>query len=140
LGNCIAHADRQCITMSRFSSTPATKREDEEPSEQEKFKQGPLSVLVEAVTNNTQVLVMVRNNKKLFGRVKAFDRHCNMVLVNVKEMWTDTPKTGKGRKKAQAVNRERYISKMFLRGDSVILVLPNPLGGRDIESAKTGEV
>jgi small nuclear ribonucleoprotein D2 len=46
-----------------------------------------------------------------------------MVLENVKEMWTETPKTGKG---ARPVNRDRYISKMFLRGDSVILVLRNP--------------
>lgn len=54
------------------------------------------------------------------------DRHCNMVLENVKEVWTETPKTGKGKKKAKPVNKERYISKMFLRGDSVILVLRNP--------------
>ena len=54
-------------------------------------------------------------------------RHCNMVLENVKEMWTETPKAGKGKKKSKPVNKDRYISKMFLRGDSVILVLRNPL-------------
>ena len=43
-----------------------------------------------------QVLINCRNNKKLLGRVKAFDRHCNMVLEGVKEMWTELPKTGKG--------------------------------------------
>ena len=32
-----------------------------------------------------------------------------------------------GKKKAKPVNRDRFISKMFLRGDSVILVLRNPL-------------
>lgn len=36
-----------------------------------------------------QVLVSCRNNHKLLGRVKAFDRHCNMILENVKEMWTE---------------------------------------------------
>ena len=36
-----------------------------------------------------QVLINCRNNRKLLGRVKAFDRHCNMVLENVKEMWTE---------------------------------------------------
>jgi hypothetical protein len=36
------------------------------------------------------------------------------------------PKTGKGQKKAKPVNKDRFISKMFLRGDSVILVLRNP--------------
>jgi small nuclear ribonucleoprotein D2 len=46
-----------------------------------------------------QVLINCRNNKKLLGRVKAFDRHCNMVLENVKEMWTEVPRSGKGKKK-----------------------------------------
>lgn len=36
-----------------------------------------------------QVLINCRNNRKLLGRVKAFDRHCNMVLENVKEFWTE---------------------------------------------------
>ena len=36
-----------------------------------------------------QVLISCRNNRKLLGRVKAFDRHCNMILENVKEMWTE---------------------------------------------------
>lgn len=46
-----------------------------------------------------------------------------MVLENVKEMWTETPKHGKGQKQGKPVNKERFISKMFLRGDSVILVM-----------------
>ncbi|TKC46510.1 hypothetical protein EI555_002562 [Monodon monoceros] len=43
---------------------------------------------MKSVKNNTQVLINCRNNKKLLGRVKAFDKHCNMVLGNVKKMWT----------------------------------------------------
>lgn len=39
-----------------------------------------------------------------------------MVLENVKEMWTEVPKSGKGKKKSKPVNKDRYISKMFLRG------------------------
>jgi small nuclear ribonucleoprotein (snRNP)-like protein len=31
------------------------------------------------VRNHTQVLIALRNNKKLLARVKAFDRHSNMV-------------------------------------------------------------
>merc|ERR1712029_684475 len=101
--------------------------EELERREEEEFNTGPLSVLTQSVKNNTQVLINCRNNKKLLGRVKAFDRHCNMVLEGVKEMWTEMPKTGKGKKKAKPVNKDRFISKMFLRGDSVILVLKNPL-------------
>jgi len=95
--------------------------------EEEEFLTGPLSILAQSVKNNTQVLINCRNNKKLLGRVKAFDRHCNMVLENVKEMWTEVPRTGKGKKRSKPVNKDRFISKMFLRGDSVILVLKNPL-------------
>ena len=56
----------------------------------------------------------------------------NMVLENVCEMWTEMPKGNKG-KKSHPVPRERYISKMFLRGDSVILVLRNPKWFYNIE-------
>ncbi|KAK8567424.1 hypothetical protein V6N12_006012 [Hibiscus sabdariffa] len=79
--------------------------EDTVKNEEEEFNTGPLSVLMMSVKNNTQVLINCRNNKKLLGRV---------------------PKTGKGKKKALPVNKDRFISKMFLRGDSVIIVLRNP--------------
>ncbi|KAJ2495998.1 mRNA splicing protein [Coemansia sp. RSA 1972] len=91
--------------------------------EEEEFNNGPLSVLQMAVKNNTQILISLRNNHKLLARVKAFDRHCNMVLENVKEMWTESPTTGKGVKRAIPINKDRFISKLFLRGDSVIVVL-----------------
>lgn len=48
--------------------------------EQYEISQGPLSVLQQSVRNHTQVLISLRNNKKLLARVKAFDRHSNMVL------------------------------------------------------------
>src|SRR2546430_291240 len=101
--------------------------------EEHEFTSGPLSILQTAVRSHTQVLISCRNNRKLLGRVKAFDRHCNMVLENVKEMWTELPKSGKGQKKGKPVNKDRYISKMFLRGDSVILVLKNPLAATPTE-------
>ena len=54
-----------------------------------------------------------------------------MVLKNVKEIWSETSKTGKGKKKQQPVDRNRFISKMFLRGNSVIIVLKNPLASAE---------
>ncbi|PWN22723.1 putative small nuclear ribonucleo protein chain D2 [Microstroma glucosiphilum] len=89
--------------------------------EEYEISQGPLSVLQQSVRNHSQVLISLRNNRKLLGRVKAFDRHSNMVLENVKEMWTEYPKS----KSKKPVNKDRFISKMFLRGDSVVLVLRN---------------
>ena len=136
-----------------------------EKKEEELFRTGPLSVLTTSVKTNSQVLINCRNNRKLLGRVKAFDRHCNMILENVKEFWTEVrwswrrrayhadcacvhrpsalvsglvltlhmvvwslqiPKTGRGSKGSKPVNKDRFITKMFLRGDSVILVLRNP--------------
>jgi small nuclear ribonucleoprotein D2 len=87
---------------------------------EETFHEGPLSLLKDAVKKNSQVMIYCRNNRKILTRIRAFDRHLNMVLENVCEIWTE-----KG-KKNQHKNKERYISKMFLRGDSVILVLKNP--------------
>jgi len=60
-----------------------------EKNEEQEFQTGPLSVLTQSVKTNSQVLINCRNNRKLLGRVKAFDRHCNMVLENVKEIWTE---------------------------------------------------
>ena len=90
------------------------------------LKSGPFSVLFNAVKHNEQILVNVRNNHKLLARVKAYDRHMNLLLEDVKEMWTETSKGGKGRTKGTVVNKDRYVSKLFLRGDSVILVVRNP--------------
>jgi|EP00979_Chaetoceros_neogracilis_P010465 small nuclear ribonucleoprotein D2 len=94
------------------------------------LKSGPFSVLFNAVRSNTQVLINVRNNHKIIGRVKAYDRHMNLLLEDVKEMWTEYSKGGKNKdasnKKGTAMNKDRYVSKMFLRGDSVILVVSNP--------------
>ena len=102
--------------------------------EEDEFEGGPLSVLMKSVKNNTQVLINTRNNHKLLARVKAFDRHFNMILENVKEMWTEFPKkkinndnkNNYNNSDGDIIYKDRYISKMFLRGDSVILILSNP--------------
>lgn len=65
-------------------------------------------------------MISLRNNHKLLGRVKAYDRHCNMVLEDVREIWTET-KSGS----RDPISRDRKIPKMFLRGDSVVLVVRN---------------
>jgi len=94
--------------------------EDENIS-RDKFEVGPLSLLTECVRDNTQVLISCRNNRKLLGRVRAFDRHCNLVMESVREMWPELTKKG-----ATPINRDRYIPKLFIRGDSVIMILRNP--------------
>ena len=48
------------------------------------------------------------------------------LLEDVKEMWTENSKGGKKNNRGTAVNKDRYVSKMFLRGDSVIIIVSNP--------------
>lgn len=88
--------------------------------EEEEFTTGPMSVLTQSVRNNTQVLINCRNNRKLLARIKAFDRHCNMVLENVREMWTELPKTGKGKKKVN-LNFKLYKTEHFYNACLVII-------------------
>ncbi|QEU60700.1 Smd2 [Kluyveromyces lactis] len=84
--------------------------------EEFEMKYGPMSLIRESMLQRTPVIISLRNNHKLIARVKSFDKHCNMVLENVKEIWTDNVN---GKK----VNRERFVAKLFLRGDSVIIVV-----------------
>lgn len=79
------------ISMSEFLNTPNSELDEQQIRLKEEFQisQGPLSVLQSSVRNHTQILISLRNNKKLLARVKAFDRHSNMVLENVKEVGTE---------------------------------------------------
>ncbi|CAI5757722.1 unnamed protein product [Candida verbasci] len=90
--------------------------------EEFEFLHGPMSLLNNAKKFNTPVMISCRNNHKLIGKVKEFDRHCNLVLENVREIWDDKVKNNAG-KIIKINKKERFISKLFLRGDSVIIVL-----------------
>lgn len=76
------------LIMAEFLNTPNSELDEQQIRLKEEFQisQGPLSVLQSSVRNHTQILISLRNNKKLLARVKAFDRHSNMVLENVKEV------------------------------------------------------
>ncbi|GME79396.1 unnamed protein product [[Candida] boidinii] len=90
--------------------------------EEYEFNHGPLRILTNAIHSRSSVIISLRNNHKLIATVKAFDRHCNMILENVKELWFENSANSSSNKK---ILRERFTSKMFLRGDSVIVVLKN---------------
>lgn len=94
-----------------------------EREEEENFKTGPFSLLTAAANSSTSlVLIMCRNDHKMLGRLRAFDRHFNMVLENVYEMWTDQlSKADKAAGKV-AEAKQKHIKRVFLRGDNVVLV------------------
>lgn len=113
------------VLITNYFSKPKSEMNDDELKnlEEYEFTHGPMSLLSKALRTHTPILISCRNNRKLLARVKAFDRHSNMVLEQVREMWTEAGRKGRGKKRSQATNKDRFISKMFLRGDSVILVV-----------------
>ena len=60
--------------------------EEQEARAQEELSTSPFRVLAESVRNGMRILVNCTNNKRLLGRLKAFNRHFNMVLEEVIEM------------------------------------------------------
>ena len=60
---------------------------------------------------------------KLLCRVRAFDKHLDMVLEEVKEMWTTEDRDRRRIRTSKTVHRVRFLGKRFLRGDSVIVVI-----------------
>ncbi|KAK2959339.1 putative Small nuclear ribonucleoprotein Sm D2 [Blattamonas nauphoetae] len=109
------------LKRSTFEDIPA-----ETETKVDDFSKGPFSLLFESVNQHTQILVTCRNNRKILGRLKAFDRHMNLIMESATEFWTENPKKGKGLKKAKAGTQKRLLPKLFVRGDSVILVIRNP--------------
>ena len=90
---------------------------------EDNFEVGPYSLLLSAARLGEQVIVSCRNNRKVVGRVKAFDRHLNLLLEEAAETWSEKPRRG-GR--VAPVVRERFFAKLFLRGDTVIFVVKRP--------------
>ena len=77
------------FTKSKRSLNPII-QEELAAKEQEEFNIGPLSVLTYSVRNHAQVLINCRNNKKLLGRIKAFDRFLFQFL-NKNETFSPQP-------------------------------------------------
>jgi small nuclear ribonucleoprotein D2 len=80
----------------------------------EKFN--PFVFLSKCIIENSPLIIFMRNNKKLFGYVRAFDRHMNLIMENVKELWVDKNFQKKN------IYHEKIFSKLILRGDSIILI------------------
>jgi small nuclear ribonucleoprotein D2 len=99
-----------------------TEEEQEAQREAYEFEHGPFSLLHHAVRDKTQLVVWMRNDHKLLAGIKAFDRHGNLVLTNVKEIWYEVPKRKKGKKKRR-IERSKFMNLVFLRGDNVITVV-----------------
>ena len=78
--------------------------ENERKNQEDHFDTGPFSMLLNAVRTNEQILISCRNNRKILGRLKAFDRHLNMILEDACETWLEKPKNSKN---AKSIPKER---------------------------------
>ena len=104
--------DSPSFSHSQYANVPKSELDESQIKELEEYEisQGPLSVLQQSVRNQSQVLISLRNNKKLLARVKAFDRHANMVLENVKEVglgWPDDHTFGVSRSPSKMKRQSR---------------------------------
>eukprot|EP00762_Andalucia_godoyi_P001768 ANDGO_07039.mRNA.1 Small nuclear ribonucleoprotein Sm D-like protein len=94
---------------------------------------GPFVLLQECVRGKKQVCVKIRKVDRLFGSIvgylEAFDKHCNLILRNCVQQYTDNvpehPHQPEGKKLLK--NIQRNLSWVFLKGDTVcsVIVLPD---------------
>eukprot|EP00180_Rhodochaete_pulchella_P002585 Plantae.Rhodophyta-Rhodochaete_pulchella.ctg3969.p1 GENE.Plantae.Rhodophyta-Rhodochaete_pulchella.ctg3969~~Plantae.Rhodophyta-Rhodochaete_pulchella.ctg3969.p1 ORF type:complete len:101 (-),score=12.81 Plantae.Rhodophyta-Rhodochaete_pulchella.ctg3969:63-365(-) len=70
-----------------------------------------------------RVLVKLRGERELRGRLHAFDQHMNMVLGDVEETLT-TIEVDEETYEQLIKTSKRKIEMLFVRGDGVILVAP----------------
>ncbi|CEP02216.1 hypothetical protein PBRA_002481 [Plasmodiophora brassicae] len=96
---------------------------------------GPLGLLSTLLERRLRVRVVIRRHKGVrgccTGYLKAFDKHFNMVLLDVEETfhdfeWTDRA-NGNGRRKRKVVRR-RCVRQLLIRGDAVVIVGSAPPG------------
>jgi small nuclear ribonucleoprotein len=69
----------------------------------------PFDVLNESKGKN--VLVELKNGKKISGRLVAFDPHINVSLENAEELGSDGEEA-------------KRLGKVFVRGDTIIYISP----------------
>ena len=77
------------------------------------LRSGPFSLLHNSVQAKSEVLITCRDGRRLFAKVRAFDKHFNMVLQDITEITAD----------ASGVMKSRPLFNLFLRGDTVVFVV-----------------
>jgi len=72
----------------------------------------PLDVLNAA--KGKEILVQLKNNKQMVGKLLAFDIHINIVLDNAKEI--------------ENGEQSKSYGLAFVRGDTIIFISPSSVG------------
>merc|ERR1712167_338817 len=77
---------------------------------------GPYNSL--KVSVKKRIVICCRNNHKFLGELIGFDKHCNLILRSVNEIWLEIHKNN-----GSIIPKSKYSPVLILRGDTVILVL-----------------
>lgn len=106
-------------------------------------------VLTDSVKNNTQVLINCRNNKKLLGRVKAFEGTAIWFLSRSKRFGLKSlrlakaPKEGKASKQGQIICQDvstwrlsHSSNPLAAAGPVISWFLPIPISKRHVTSSQ----
>lgn len=80
----------------------------------------PMKILDESI--GAQVLVELRGQRKIRGKLLSYDQHLNLHLDEADEITTN-PENGN--------DRIKDIGNVILRGDNVVVVSPTPQRARE---------
>ncbi|KAL1878588.1 hypothetical protein VTK73DRAFT_7766 [Phialemonium thermophilum] len=69
------------------------------------------------------VVVKLRGDRELKGRLHAYDSHCNLVLGEVEETIYVVDEEEDNDEEVKTLNRKSEM--LFVRGDSVVLISPH---------------
>lgn len=101
--------------------------------------EGPLALLKRLFARGCRVRVMVLGARgvrgTVAGRLLAFDKHVNVVLADAEETflrreWRRDKSGGGAEKREVTALRTRRMSRVLLRGDSVVALCEEPAAGR----------
>ncbi|KIV93963.1 hypothetical protein PV10_05133 [Exophiala mesophila] len=70
------------------------------------------------------VFVRLRGERELKGRLHAYDSHCNLVLGEVEETIYTIEEEDNGDENVKISKKQSEM--LFVRGDSVVLISPQP--------------
>ncbi|KAK5938518.1 Sm-like protein lsm3b [Knufia obscura] len=70
------------------------------------------------------VFVKLRGDRELKGRLHAYDSHCNLVLGEVEETIFTIEEDDDGQETVKTTKKQSEM--LFVRGDSVVLISPQP--------------
>ncbi|CAC27096.1 small nuclear ribonucleoprotein SM D2 [Guillardia theta] len=78
----------------------------------------PFDYISGCVRNDKSVMIILRNNKRMIGKIINYDKHLNLLLENVNEI------KFVGENFSELIKiKSKFIPKVFLRGDNIVLIL-----------------